>query len=178
MVIFIGGLIGVGKTSLAKALAKKLNIYYYDVDSVKKEIYPTDPDYEYNLKNHIPFSDETRTKTFHKVVENFYKLAKKHQHIIVDETLHRKILRQILFDGAKKTFGRYMIIWIKANEETIEDRLTKNQREGHILKDPFAMYLVFKNQFEDFENADIFFENSAPLAESVEKLARLVKEKL
>ena len=53
MVIFIGGIIGTGKTSLARTLAEKLGIYYYDVDLVKKEVYPTDPNYEYNLKNNI-----------------------------------------------------------------------------------------------------------------------------
>jgi shikimate kinase len=86
MVIFFAGLIGTGKTSLAKALAKRFGFYYYDVDGVKKEIYKTDPDYEYNLKNNIPFSDETRIKVFNKVVEDFSHLSKSHKNIIVDET--------------------------------------------------------------------------------------------
>jgi gluconate kinase len=178
MVIFVGGLIGTGKTSLARALAEKLGVYYYDVDLVKKTVYPTDPNYEYNLKNNIPFSDETRIKTFNRVVEDFAKLSKEHKNIIVDETLHKKSLRQILFDGAEKYFGKYIIAWIKAGETIIKDRLTKNQREGHILKDAFGMYLSFKKQFEGFENVDITFENNASLAESAEQLAKLVQEKL
>jgi gluconate kinase len=178
MVIFVGGLIGTGKTSLAKALAEKLDIYYYDVDLIKKEVYPTDPQYEYNLKNNIPFSDETRIKTFNRVVQDFAELSKTHQHIIVDETLHKKVLRQILFDGAKKYFVKYIIVWIKADEEKIKQRLTSTQREGHILKDAFGMYLSLKKQFEDFDNVDIVFENNAPLAQSVDALASLVKEKI
>ncbi|MCW1929699.1 MAG: ATP-binding protein [Candidatus Kerfeldbacteria bacterium] len=178
MVIFVAGLIGTGKTSLARALAEKLGIYYYDVDLVKKEVYPTDPNYEYNLKNNIPFSDETRVKTFHRVVEDFAKLAKKHKHIIVDETLHKKLLRQILFDGAEKYFGTYIIVWVKANEETIKDRLTQNQRKGHILKDPVGMYLAFKKQFENFNTVDIVFENNTPFPESLENLVKLVQAKL
>jgi len=178
MVIFVGGLIGTGKTSLARALAEKLGFYYYDVDLVKKEVYPTDPNYEYNLKNNIPFSDETRIKTFNRVVDDFAKLAKEHKHIVVDETLHKKSLRKILFEGAKKYFGKYIIVWVKADEETIKERLTQNQREGHILKDPFGMYLSFKKHFEDFESVDIIFENNAPLAKSAEQLEKLVQAKL
>lgn len=178
MVIFVGGLIGTGKTSLARALAEKLGIYYYDVDLVKKEVYPADPNYEYNLKNNIPFSDETRVKTFNRVVEDFAKLAKEHKHIIVDETLHKKSLRQILFNGAEKYFEKYIIVWVKCNEITIKDRLANNLREGHILKDPFGMYFSLKKQFENFEKVDIIFENDAPLAESAEHLVKLVQAKL
>ena len=178
MVIFIGGIIGTGKTSLARTLAEKIGIYYYDVDLVKKEVYPTDPNYEYNLKNNIPFSDETRMKTFNRVVEDFARLAQEHKHIIVDETLHKQSLRQILFDGAKKYFGKYIIVWVKTNEAIIRDRLTNNQRRMHILNNPFGMYLSFKKIFEDFENVDIVFENNAPLAESAEQLTKLVQAKL
>ncbi len=178
MVIFVGGLIGTGKTSLAKALSEKLGIYYYDVDLVKKMVYPTDPNYEYNLTNNIPFSDETRRKTFNQVVSDFARLSKEHNNIIVDETLHKKTLRQILFDGAEKYFGKYIIVLVKADESIVKDRLTKDQREGHLLKDSFGMYLSLKKQFEDFENVDIVFENNTSVTESIEKLAKLVQEKL
>lgn len=177
MVIFFGGLIGTGKTSLARALAERLGIYYYDVDFVKKEVYPTDPNYEYNLKNNIPFSDETRTKTFNRVVQDFKKLSKKYENIIVDETLHKKSLRQILFNGAEKYFEKYIVVWIKADEMIIKDRLSKKQREGHLLKDSFGMYLSLKKQFEGFEKIDVNFENNASFTESVEQLVKLVQKK-
>ncbi|MEK7158392.1 MAG: AAA family ATPase [Patescibacteria group bacterium] len=178
MVIFVCGLIGTGKTTLAKALAERFGFHYYDVDLIKKEIYPTDPDYEYNLQNSIPFSDETRVKVFNRVVKDFAELAKEHEHLIVDETLHKKFLRQILFSGAEKYFGRYGIVWVKADEAAIKERLTKDQREGHMLINPFEMYLSFKKEFEDFENADIVFENNAPFIESVAQLTELVRAKL
>jgi gluconate kinase len=176
MVIFIAGLIGTGKTSLAKALAKRLGFYYYDVDAIKKEVYKTDPDYEYNLNNNIPFSDETRTKTFNKVVEDFALLSKERKDIVVDETLHKKALRQILFDGAKKYFGQYIVIWVKVNEDVIKKRLGQDKREGHILKNSFGMYLSLKKQFDDLEDADIIFENDGEFNDSVDKLEILIKE--
>lgn len=178
MVIFVAGLVGTGKTSLSQALSKKLGIFHYDVDEIKKLIYPTDPDYESNLKNSIPFSEETRAKVFNRVVEDFPQLAKEHKHIIVEEVLNRKNLRQILFDGADKYFGGYIIVWVKSDEAIIKRRLESNQREGHILKNPFGMYLSLKQQYQDFDNADIVFENNGTLEEAANQLTELVKHQL
>jgi gluconate kinase len=177
-VIFVAGLIGTGKTSLAKGLAEKLNIPYLDVDKVKKEVYPTDPNYEYNLKNNIPFSDEIRIKTFNRVVEEIAKLSKTHSYIVVDETLHKKALREILFDGAKKYFGDYLLVSVKTDETIIKERLESNVREGHIITDAFGMYLSLKKVFDEFESPDVVFENNGSIDEGVEKLAKLVQEKI
>ncbi len=178
MIIFVGGLIGTGKSSLAKALAEKLGAYYYDVDKIKKEVYPTDPDYEYNMANSIPFSNETRIRTFNRVVEDFPKLATQHKYIVVDETLHKKSLREILFEGAKKYAGGYIVVWVKADESVIRERLTKDKREGHILKDSFGMYLSLKKIFEDINEADVIVENNGSISESLDVLVKLVTEKI
>ncbi len=177
-VIFVGGLIGTGKTSLAKALAQKLGIPYCDVDKFKKEVYPTDPNYEYNLKNNIPFSDATRTKTFNRVVEEFDELSKNNKYIVVDETLHKKSLRKILFEGAKKYFGEYIVVWVRADEVIIKERLNSVPRDGHILKDAFGMYMSFKKEFEEFESPDIVFYNNGILEDSANQLTELVRAKL
>jgi gluconate kinase len=177
-VIFVGGLIGTGKTSLAKAVAEGLGFPYLDVDMIKKEVYPTDPNFEYNLKNNIPFSDETRIRLFNRTVEEMAKLAETNDYIVVDETLHKKAMRQILFDGAMKYFGAYMIIWIKTDESIIKERLEAKVREGHIIKDAFGMYLSLKKEFEDFESPDIVFENNGSYDESAKSLIELVKEKI
>ncbi len=178
MVIFIGGLVGSGKTTLARALGKRLNVYYYDVDRVKEDIYPNDPDYRYNLDNKIPFSDKTRRKVFVRVVKDFEPLAQQHKNIIVDEILHKKVLRQVLFDGAKKYFGGYIIVWIKTDEAIVKSRLATSEREGHMLSGPFEWYLVYKKQFDDFENPDIIFYNNLPIDQAVSQLAGLVQGKI
>lgn len=36
MIIFVGGLIGAGKSSVAKGLAERLGFLYFDLDETKK----------------------------------------------------------------------------------------------------------------------------------------------
>src|SRR5512136_1051873 len=109
MVIFVAGLVGVGKSLIAQLLADRLLIPHYSVDDVKKSIYPQDPDFEKNIRNGIPFKEETRLKVFRQVAADFSHLAENHQHLIVDETLHLRKPRQILFDAAKACFGGYVV---------------------------------------------------------------------
>lgn len=90
----------------------------------------------------------------------------------------KRLPRQILFDGAKKYFGGYIIIWVKADEEIIRERLTSDKRTEHILEDLFGMYLPLKKEFEEFDHVDIVFENSQPLDVAAERLTGLIREKL
>jgi gluconate kinase len=173
MIIFVGGLIGAGKSSVARGLAEHLSLLYYDVDEYKHAIYSQDPDYQYNLDNGIPFSAETRIKLFNKVVSDFAELAASHEHLVVDETLHRQNLRQHLFDGARKYFGGYIIVWVKASEEVIVERLTSQVREGHLLKDPLSMHNAFLKEFEPFEESIIVCRNDGALADTIDEINEL-----
>lgn len=83
VVIFVAGLVGVGKSSVAKFLADRFSFYYYDVDEVKKMIYPQDPDFDYNIRHGIPFREGTRLKVYRKVVTDFQHLAGNHRHLVL-----------------------------------------------------------------------------------------------
>lgn len=173
MIIFVGGLIGAGKSSVARGLAEHLSLPYYDVDEHKRAIYRADPDFQHNMDNGIPFSEETRMKLFRKVVSDFAELSKIHRHMVVDETLHKKQLREYLFKGAQEHFGGYLIIWVKASEEVILQRLTSQVREGHLLKDPVAMHNAFLEEFEAFQESIIICRNDGALEDTIEEINRL-----
>jgi len=176
MVIFVAGLVGVGKSSIARLLAERLSIPYYAVDEVKKVIYAQDPDFEQNMRHGIPFKEETRVKVFQKVAADFSYLAENHKHVVVDESLHLRRPRQILFDAAKACFGGYVIIWIKADEAVIEKRLKSKDRKDHILKDPLKMYRSFAKEFESFDESHIVCNNTGSIEEATESLLSLIRD--
>ena len=89
MIIFVGGIIGAGKSTVAKALAAQYGFPYYDVDEIKKEVFRQDPDFERNISQGIPFSDELRREVFRRVFSDLEQLVDEHPHIVVDETLHQ-----------------------------------------------------------------------------------------
>jgi|GEM_PF-765822 len=175
MVIFVAGLVGVGKSALARRLAERLSIHYYAVDEVKKVIYPQDPDFERNIREGIPFKEETRLKVFQKVVVDFSHLARTHKHLVVDETLHLKKPRQVLLDAAKAYFGGYVIVWVRADEAVIEQRLRSKDRKDHILTDPLKMYRSFAKEFERFDESHIVCENNGSIEETTENVLSLIR---
>jgi gluconate kinase len=174
MVIFVAGLVGVGKSSIAKLLSDRLSIHYYDIDEVKKAVYPLDPDFERNIREGIPFKEETRLKVFQKVAADFSHLAGNHKHLIVDETLHLRRPRRILLDAAKACFGGYVIIWVRADEAVIEQRLKSDDRKDHILTNPLRMYRSFAKEFERFDEPHIVCENNGSVEEATEGLLSLI----
>lgn len=173
MIIFVGGGIGAGKSSVAEGLAEHLSLLYYDVDEHKRVIYRQDPDFQHNMDKGIPFCKETRMKVYRKVVSDFSELAKTHQHLVVDETLHKQELRHFLFAGAKKHFTNYIVIWVKTSDEVILDRLTNTDRKGHLLKDPLAMHKNFKKAFEPFKQSILICRNDGPLEDTIKELKNL-----
>jgi gluconate kinase len=175
MVIFVTGLVGVGKSSIAKLLSDRLSIHYYDIDEVKKAVYPQDPDFERNIKEGIPFKEETRLKVFQKVAADFSYLAENHKHLIVDETLHLGRLRRILLDAARACFGGYVIILVKADEAVIKQRLGSQDRKDHILTDPLKMYRSFAKEFENFDERHIVCENIGSIEEAADSLVSLIR---
>ena len=175
MVIFVTGLVGVGKSAVARRLAERLSIDYYAVDEVKKVIYPQDPDFEQNIREGIPFKEETRLKVFRQVAADFSRLAENHKHLVVDETMHLRRPRQVLLEAAKACFGGYVIIWVTADEALIEKRLRSKDRKDHILTDPLKMYRSFAKEFESIDESHIVCENNGSLEDAAESVISLIR---
>ena len=176
MIIFVGGLIGAGKSSVATALAEHLGLAYYDVDEPKLSVYQQDPDYDYNMENGIPFKADTRLKVYRQVVSDFAVLTQTHKHLVVEEALHKRELRRHLFEGAEKYFGGYIVVWVKASEKVILERLTVKKREGHLLKNPVIMHKAFLKEFEPFEQSIIICRNENSLEETIQELSDLFEK--
>jgi len=175
MIIFVGGTIGAGKSTIARGLAKHFTFPYYDVDEVKKVVFRRDPDFERNISEGIPFGDDIRRELFQQVFVDLEELIGKHPHIVVDETLHKREIRHILYDQARKVAGGFIVIWVQAREEVIIKRLGKKKRIGHLLDDPLPLHNAFTKEFEDYNRCVIDCPNNGTVAEAVADLVHLIE---
>ena len=175
MIIFVGGMIGAGKSTIAQKLAEHFSIPYYDVDEIKKVVYRQDPDYERNLSEGIPFSDEIRLEVFRRVFQDLETLMQDHTHIVVDETLHKREIRHFLYHEARRIAGGFIVIWVQAREDVILQRLGAKKRSGHILDDPLPLHNAFVKAFEEYQRCIIDCPNNGPVDETVADLVQLIE---
>lgn len=175
MIIFVGGIIGAGKSTVARGLAEHYSFPYYDVDEVKKQIYLQDPDYERNIAEGIPFSDELRREVFRQVFRDLENLVDEHPHVVVDETLHKREIRHFLYDEARRVAGGFIVIWVQAREDIILARLGARKRSGHLLDDPLPLHNAFKRDFEEYNRCIIDCPNNGPADETVADLVGLIE---
>ena len=175
MIIFVGGLIGAGKSTIARGLASHFDFPYYDVDEIKKVVYRQDPNFEKNLREGIPFSDETRIRVFEMVCKDLETLVEKEPHIVVDETLHKRETRHILYDEARRMAGGFIVVWVHADEDRILERLGGQKREGHILDDPLPMHHMLRAEFENYKRCIIDCPNNGSPADAVGDLVALIE---
>ena len=174
MIVFVSGLIGAGKSTIAKGLAGQLRCPYYDIDEIKKSVFKDDPDFERNMKEAIPFSNETRSKVYDRVIEDLRKYRQEHDLIVVDEVLHKRELRHRLYEAAEEIFDDFIVIWVRADEDIVLERLAGQKREGHILNDPIPMHEAFRRDFENFNRSVIVCSNNGAAQESIDLLKSLI----
>lgn len=173
MIIFVGGVIGAGKSTIARGLASHYDFPYYDVDEIKKDVFSRDPDYERNISEGIPFSDELRREVFVRVFDDLEELVSEHPNVVVDETLHKREIRHFLYQEAERIAGGFVVIFVQAREETILARLGAKSRSGHFLSDPLPLHNAFKRQFEEYDRCIIDCHNNGTAEETVADLVQL-----
>ena len=175
MIIFVGGLIGAGKSTIAKGLADHFSFPYYDVDEVKKVVYRQEPNFERNIAEGIPFSDDLRIEVFKRVFKDIEVLIESSPHIVVDEALHKREIRHVLYAEARRMAGDFIIVWVQAREEIILERLGRKKRAGHVLDDPLPLHHAFRKAFEDYNRCVIDCPNNGLAEDAVADLVHLIE---
>ena len=112
---------------------------------------------------------------FRRVFKDLEKLVKTHPHIVVDEALHKREIRQELYREARRIADDFIIIWVQANKDIIRQRLSGQERIGHILDDPMPLHDAFARQFEDYRRCVIDCPNNGSADEAIGDLVHLIE---
>ncbi len=174
MIILVGGLIGAGKSSVARLVAERLGYLYFDLDETKKDVYGRDPDNARKLAEGIPPDMETRAELYREAMRRITDLLDDHPNIVFDDTLHFRRFRQYLYDEMKRIDQDFVAVWVRANEDVILSRLSSTQRDNHILSDPIPLHEQMVRDFEEFQVPLLMCPNNGELHETVDGLFTLI----
>ena len=174
MLIVIAGLIGTGKTTIAKALSARLEIPLCSIDEEKERVYRSHPEYRRHVDEGVPFPDDLRKQAFDATLDKLRALAKTHRHAVVEETFHKRHLREPFLNAAAALFGGKCVIFVTADDVVIRKRL--NERKEHMAG--VKMYEAFRKVFEPFAKVDYTVENNGMVEESIENATEFVKAHL
>ncbi len=177
MLIVVSGLVGAGKSTIARKVSERLSIPLHSIDDDKIETGKKFPQFQHWVENSIPFPDEFRIKVYGTTLERLRELAKEHRHVIVEEVFHRKAVREPLFEKAREIFGGIILTFVEVNEKIVKERLDRRTKEeGHIVG--YGMYLTIKAKFDPFEKIDYTFINNNNFEKNLAEYLQFLREKL
>lgn len=175
MIIFVGGLIGAGKSTVAKGLAERLGFLYFDLDEVKREVYDRDPENARLLEAGIPVGLQTRAQVYQEAIGRITPLLETHPNVVFDDTLHFRRFRHEMWDAMESLGHQAITVWVRADESVIKQRLTATPREGHVLKDPMPLLDQMMRDFEDFHHSLLMCPNNGALDDTLDDLISLLE---
>lgn len=177
MLIVIAGTIGVGKTTIAKALSTRLGISLYSIDEDKRAVYSKYPEHLNKIKEGIPMPDSIRKECFDASLENLRKLAKMQKHVIIEETFHQKKTREPFLNTAKKLFGGMVLILITASPEHIKERMRwRDDKEEHMAN--YKTAETFQRIFEPFDRVDYEIRNEGNKEKIIDTIITFLLRKI
>src|SRR4051812_19020624 len=101
MLIILGGFLGSGRDTLARAVAAKNGFHYYDVDQKKFHTGEYDKKGIFHEKLLRPFGEQARLDLCERVAEDLPMLSKLYDTVILDGPFHEAKVREYFFSTAK-----------------------------------------------------------------------------
>ena len=177
MLIIIAGMVGAGKSTVARKVSDGLSVPFHSIDVDKAETGKRYPQFQHWVDNGIPFPDEFRIEVFETTLKRLRELAKEHLHVIIDETFHKKAIREPFFEEAANIFGGIILTFAETDDILIKERLERRtEEEDHMAG--YEMYLSFKSKFEPFDRIDYLFSNNEHFEKNLAEYLRFLREKL
>ncbi len=178
MLVAVAGSIGAGKSTVAQAIAAGLDIPLLSIDDDKRALGATTPGFDRWVAEGIPFPDDFRAKAFDRTLARLRRLAGGSAHAVVEETFHRKALRDRLFDEGAALMGGLFVVEVRADAATIEHRLRgrAGTEADHLAG--MDMYRSFLAASDPQDRVDHVFHNDTGFDEELERCLNQLRVRL
>ncbi len=144
------GLMGSGKSTIAAALAKKLDAALIRSDEVRKAL----AGIKATERHHEAFgrglySDEFFNKTYEALFKKAAQLLENGQPVIIDASFKKTAFRQEGEKLARAHNSLFLVVETSCSDEEAKSRLDERTRSGKDVSD--GRWEIFKKQRADFE---------------------------
>lgn len=146
MIILVAGLPGSGKSYFAVKLAARLGGIYISSDKVRKAL---DALGKYSLKN--------KMAVYIEMVKMTNRFLMDQKTVVVDATFYLNSMRTLFYKLAQKHKSEIHLLYIKANETLIKERLSKPRQDSEA---DFKVYEQIRDQFQDITLAHLKLEST------------------
>ncbi len=162
MLIIVCGLPGTGKTTLAKALAKRFSAVHISSDLIRKEMMarPT-------------YRPEEKARVYEELVARVAELLEGGKSVIADATFYRRSLRSRLVEAAEKAGTKAHFVLCQLSEAEVMDRMSGSGERGGSDAD-FSIYLRIKDEFEPLTAKHAVVDCGLPLEAQVATVERFI----
>lgn len=178
MLVAIAGSIGAGKSTVAGAVAARLAIPLHSIDEDKLAEGSAHEDFRQWVAQGIPFPDAFRVAVFERTLSKLRQLARDHEHVVVEETFHRRKVRDPFFREAGELFGGMLLIEITVERGVAMEHLASRRQSGGGHLAGRAMFDAFQDIADPLEDVDLRVPNNGDLADTVEAVCAYLEPRL
>lgn len=159
-VIVVCGLPGVGKSTVARAIAEAVDGEVLRTDVIRQEI----------VDNPVYTAEEKR-----RVYEALFDRAREHltdgRSVVLDGTYRRRTYRDWARDLAADLDTRFELVAVQCDEPVVERRIA--EREDDASEADIEVYRQYRDSFEPFVGDHLTIDNSGDLETTQRQVARL-----
>jgi predicted kinase len=164
MLIIVCGLPGSGKTTLAKALARKRGAALISSDMVRKSLFPS-PSY----------TEEEKTRVYGEMASICRGTLAEGIDAVADATFYKMRERERFAALAKDAGTEVRIILCTLHQDEVEKRLGKRRKGGPSDAD-FAVHMRLKREFEPLKGGHLEIDSALPIRKRLEIAQRYIGE--
>ena len=176
MLIILGGFLGTGRKSLARAFSERYGYHYYDMDQKRFRVYARMRDGTVRERLQRPHTDNARMHLCRRVLEDFPLLSKIYPDTVMSNAFHREKPRGYFLTQASQYSNPVIFMWIESSESLVSKRLADMKERGMIASIWGAKRRreKMRAEFEPFEQKPFIFEHGESDAASADRLWELV----
>jgi len=178
MLIIVAGTIGAGKSTVAKALARRLEIPLLSVDDDKRAEGTSIPDFPRWVANGHPFPDDFRSKAFDRTLGRLAAIVATTPHAVVEETFHRKTIRDRFFEQGEQLLNGIVLVEVVADEAVVRERLRARATTESDHLAGVTMYEAFRAVSDPQDRTDFVFRNDTDFAAELDRCCEYVRKRI